>query len=749
MRIGSLLPSATEIVRALGLGDPLVAVTHECDLPPGARPVPVITHSTVDHGTRGSREIHTHVTAAAHRGSSIYALDQELLERLDPDIVLTQELCDVCAVSYDQVAEAVHRLDAKVPGQRTVLSLEPKGLAGILDVIEQVGDVTGVPERSAALIRELKTRLDRVVAVAAGATTRPRVFAMEWLDPPYSAGHWGPERVRLAGGPDEGGREGGPAVGGSGWEGAGGQWGVPGSGGGGGGRREGRGRRGPATVSGEHRPVPLGGATVRVARMGRWDGREDPRVRRPIRGGRFKTLSRKRSEAVRRYLMSIGLVSLALGAPVAAQETQKLEPVVVTATKIETPATEVGASVSVVTEDDFRAYHYATVDEALRSVPGVDIRRSGTLGKTSSITIRGANSNQVQGLVDGVRVKSTTPGLAELSDLSPDLIERIEVIRGPQSTLYGADAIGGVINIITKKGKGPLSGSVQQEAGNYDTYASRASFGGSVGIFDYAISGSHLESNGHFKNDDSTQNAINARLGLTLPGNTLVSYTLRYNRTDTGLPVKFVSTNFGPLPIDPVIDSNNRQTSETYVRSFAVHTRPVTWWESDLRLGGYQNTIAFVDLPDMADEGPFPPCELSRRFQVERREVEWVNHFHAGRWSTSSFGLEHRRDEGRSLGAPFRAASDTNSGFFQEQLRFFERLFVTTGVRVEDNSEFGRNHTERGSLAWVVKESGTRIRGGAGSGFRAPTFNEEFFPGFSDPTLKPEVSFSLDVGVDH
>src|SRR2546428_2216205 len=203
MRICSLLPSATEIVLAVGLGDHLVPVTHECDRPPAARPVPVITHSTVDHGTRGSREIHTHVTAAAHRGSSIYALDQELLERLDPDIVLTQELCDVCAVSYDRVPERVHRLDAKVPGQRTVLSQEPKGLAGILGVIEQVGGVTGVPERSAALIRELKTRLDRVVAVAAGATTRPRVFAMEWLDPPYSAGHWGPEMIRLAGGHDE------------------------------------------------------------------------------------------------------------------------------------------------------------------------------------------------------------------------------------------------------------------------------------------------------------------------------------------------------------------------------------------------------------------------------------------------------------------------------------------------------------------------------------------------------------------
>src|SRR5213593_4208423 len=221
------------------------------------------------------------------------------------------------------------------------------------------------------------------------------------------------------------------------------------------------------------------------------------------------------------------LVGLTVAAPGAAQEAKKLEPVVVTATKIETPAEEIGASVSVVTEDDFRTYHYATVDEALRNVPGVEIRRSGGFGKTSSVTIRGANPNQVQVLVDGVRVKSTTTGQAELSDLSPDLIERIEVIRGPQSTLYGADAIGGVINIITKKGKGPFSGYFSQEAGNYDTYATRTSYGGSYGIFDYSFSASHLESNGHFKNDDSEQNAINTRLGLVLPGNSSVSYTRR------------------------------------------------------------------------------------------------------------------------------------------------------------------------------------------------------------------------------
>jgi iron complex transport system substrate-binding protein len=208
MRICSLLPSATDIVLALGLGDQLVAVTHECELPPGAPGVPVITRSRVDHERASSREIHNHVTAAAHSGSSIYELDQELLERLDPDIILTQELCDVCAVSYDQVAEAVHRLDVTLPGPRTVLSLEPKGLAGILDVIQQVGDVTGVPQRAAALARDLQVHIDRVAAIAARATTRPRVFAMEWLDPPYTAGHWVPEMIRLAGGHDELSREG-------------------------------------------------------------------------------------------------------------------------------------------------------------------------------------------------------------------------------------------------------------------------------------------------------------------------------------------------------------------------------------------------------------------------------------------------------------------------------------------------------------------------------------------------------------
>ena len=168
-----------------------------------------------------------------------------------------------------------------------------------------------------------------------------------------------------------------------------------------------------------------------------------------------------------------------------------MDPVVVTATTVDDarPSSS-GASVSVVNGEDFKTYHYPTVDDALRNVPGVEIRRSGAYGKTTSISIRGANANQVQVLVDGVRVKSPTLGQVDLSDISPDLIERIEVIRGAQSTLYGADAIGGVVNIITKQGHGrALPATVEQEVGNYDTCVSRATVHGAWKILNYAAVG--------------------------------------------------------------------------------------------------------------------------------------------------------------------------------------------------------------------------------------------------------------------
>lgn len=436
---------------------------------------------------------------------------------------------------------------------------------------------------------------------------------------------------------------------------------------------------------------------------------------------------------------------LTLMAPLAAhaQEPKRVDPVVVTATPVETPSEQLGASVSVVNGEDFQTYHYPTLDEALRNVPGVEIRRSGAYGKATSVTIRGANANQVQVLVDGLRVKSPTLGQVDLSDISPDLIERIEVIRGAQSTLYGADAIGGVINIITRKGKGgPFQATIQQEVGNYDALVSRATVSGAWKILNYALSASHFESNGQFQNDETDTNAISARIGATLPWNSTLDFVFRYNKNDIGVPVKGVFP--GPQPIVPIINRNARSQSETTIFSLEGKSRPVEWWETRGRLARYENSAGFQD---PVDPGVAFDFATFSQVNVERREAEWVNSFFIGKWSTSSVGLEHRREIGENKGT-FRAAAETHSVFFEQQLRFFERLFLTGGFRIEDNSVFGTTTTERGSLAFLIKETGTRLRGSAGTGFRAPTFNDLFFPGFGNPDLQPETSLSYDFGVD-
>jgi iron complex transport system substrate-binding protein len=212
MRIASLLPSATEIVCAIGLEDELVAVTHECDFPPSVMGRPVVTRNVFDQVGAGSRDIHDRVTAAMHGGSSIYELDEDALAAAEPDLVLTQELCRVCAVSYEDVNEAVRRIDADI----TVVSLEPTSIEGILNTISTIGAMTEAEDAAVDLIGSLRERLSvietRVAERRAAGHRAPRVVAVEWLDPPFAVGHWVPEQIRRAGGWDLLGIDGGKAL---------------------------------------------------------------------------------------------------------------------------------------------------------------------------------------------------------------------------------------------------------------------------------------------------------------------------------------------------------------------------------------------------------------------------------------------------------------------------------------------------------------------------------------------------------
>ncbi|HUA09735.1 MAG TPA: cobalamin-binding protein [Candidatus Acidoferrales bacterium] len=193
MRIVSLLPSATEILFGIGAGDEVVGVTHECDFPPEALTRPHLTSSALP-AAGSSAEIDRHVRRSLHDGSSLYHLDAELLEELAPDLIVTQELCAVCAVSYEIVQQAVRRLR----GDPRLISLEPSSLDDVFATIAYLGDLTGHALEANRLLTDLHARV-YALRVKSTRSLRPRLLALEWTDPPMSAGHWTPGLIELAG----------------------------------------------------------------------------------------------------------------------------------------------------------------------------------------------------------------------------------------------------------------------------------------------------------------------------------------------------------------------------------------------------------------------------------------------------------------------------------------------------------------------------------------------------------------------
>jgi iron complex transport system substrate-binding protein len=207
-RIVSLLPAATEIADALGLMEQVVGVSHECDFPAEANKRPRVTHCPVHGRGLTSAKIDQWVKRSLRENGTIYTIDEPLMRKLRPDIVLTQKLCDVCAVGYGTVA----RLAGTLPGPPAVVNLEPTSLADIFDDIRNVADACGVKDRAEKLIGQLSRRVEDVRQRAAQISHRPRCFLMEWIDPPFCSGHWGPELVEIAGGFDSLGRKHQPSV---------------------------------------------------------------------------------------------------------------------------------------------------------------------------------------------------------------------------------------------------------------------------------------------------------------------------------------------------------------------------------------------------------------------------------------------------------------------------------------------------------------------------------------------------------
>ena len=207
-RIVSLLPAASEIAATLGLMDQVIGVSHECDFPAEANRRPRVTRCPVHNAGLTSREMDEWVRRALRENGTIYSIDEPLLRSLRPDVILTQKLCDVCAVGYGTVA----RLAETLPGPPKVVNLEPSSLSDIFGDIQRVAKVCDVSDRANEVITQLSDRIEAVRSRANRIAHRPRCFLMEWVDPPFCSGHWGPELVEIAGGYDPLGRKQQPSV---------------------------------------------------------------------------------------------------------------------------------------------------------------------------------------------------------------------------------------------------------------------------------------------------------------------------------------------------------------------------------------------------------------------------------------------------------------------------------------------------------------------------------------------------------
>lgn len=439
--------------------------------------------------------------------------------------------------------------------------------------------------------------------------------------------------------------------------------------------------------------------------------------------------------------------------PVAADEnpiTRQLDTLVVTATKTEQELRNIGNSLTVITADDIAARQFYSVSELLRSVPGVDVVQNGGIGHVTSVFVRGAASDQTLVLIDGIEMNDpSTPGNGfDFSDLMTDDIERIEILRGPQSPLYGSNAIGGVINIITKKGRGKPKLSFTAEGGSYDTFKVGGAVNGATDLVNYNLSVSRLETQGFSAADDKLPGnseddaykitTVSTGLGVTPLENLDLQWNLRYSDAATKL-----DNCGGPYCDNLLKDSHNQQLYTGLQGHLSLFDG---FWEQTLGLAYTHTNRVTRD----ASPGSFVPFS---EFDGNRFKVNWQNDLHLHETNTLTLGFEDEEDWMDTDTLP-RSSQNTAGYFLQDQIRLWDRWFTTAGVRYDDNNRFGGKVTWRVTQLVAIDEIGMRLKGSYGTGFKAPSLYQLFAPAdpffgpIGNPDLKPETSRGWDAGFE-
>lgn len=473
-------------------------------------------------------------------------------------------------------------------------------------------------------------------------------------------------------------------------------------------------------------------------------------------------------------------LSLATGAAQAQQQSTALPTIVVSPTGLATPVDQIASSVTVISAADIERDQRRTVGDALTMVPGLNVVRTGGPGGATSIFMRGTNSNHVKVLIDGIDASdpSKPNGAYDFANLLTSDIERIEVLRGPQSGLYGSDAIGGVISITTKRGQGPakLTGTI--EGGSFGTFNQTARASGSEGNFDYAFNVAHYRSTdvavtplnllapGEKRNNDIYDNlSYSTKLGVRAGDDLALSFVGRYTDAHKG----FTGDDYSQYPnAFPEYLQSSMANRDLLTRSEAVWTPLGDRFKSTFGVS-YANQWNRTVNPN-ADfttnnltytYGVGPPSS----YRGERTKFDWTGVVEAGYGQTVVLGLERQNDSihtdsvgdydlsGAYQQKNTKAFTGDSAGFVELQSAFTDNVFLVSNIRYDDNDSFGGHTTWRVAPTFILPFTDTKLKATYGTGFKAPTLTELYVnnPAYytiANPNLKPETSKGFDVGFE-
>jgi vitamin B12 transporter len=436
--------------------------------------------------------------------------------------------------------------------------------------------------------------------------------------------------------------------------------------------------------------------------------------------------------------------------------------IVVTATRTEQPKLELGSSTTLIPFEQLKKAGKATVAEALAAVPGLDVVQNGGPGKTANVFIRGANSEHTLVMVDGVEVNDPmSPGRTfDFAHLSLDNIERIEIVRGPQSTLYGSDAMGGVINIITKKGEGKSRVFISAETGSYGSFREAAGLSGGTGTVNYSLEISRFDSKGFSESGEKYGNTEKDSYGNTTLSGRLgfkPAKNLEFNLISRYITARNDLDNFAGVGGD---DPNYIIAARQFL--LAANSRLSLLkgkWEQ--RLGISYNNI-HRDLTNPTDQ--FQPFDSQEGLYKGRIfKIDWQHNLYLHSTNMVTAGIEYEQEWGESVyswesvwgpgESSFPGKSARTSGIYlQDSIKIQDTFFMTLGVRFDDHSRFGTETTFRIAPAVLLK-SGTKLKATYGTGFKAPSLYQLYAPAtvwglVGNQNLEPEKCQGWDIGIE-